>query len=82
MRNGLKIEWGYATSSQNADMTVTFNVGFTQAPIVTLAAGNTANSRERWNYPVNIYGVSNTTFKICSNSSLNGAKVFYIAIGY
>ncbi len=80
--NGLKIEWGYATSSQNADMTVTYNVGFTQAPIVTLAAGNTANSRERWNYPVNIYGVSNTTFKICSNSSLNGAKVFYIAIGY
>lgn len=80
--NGLKIEWGYATSSQNADMTVTYNVVFTQAPIVTLAAGNTANSRERWNYPVNIYGVSNTTFKICSNSSLNGAKVFYIAIGY
>ena len=82
--NGLCIQWGYATQNTDADKSITYPLQnqYTQTPSVSLSVGNSSNTRERWNYPVNIYGVSKNGFSLCSNSSMKGGAFYWIAIGY
>ena len=82
--NGLCIQWGYGSSNQNVDMTITFPLQnqFTQKPIITFGAGNTSDTQEAWNYPLNIYSISTNGCKFCSKSSFNGARIYWIAMGY